>query len=113
MSGLGFVNEYRSELAVAALHANIRHETVVQRDGTPRRLDVRELVPGDVVSLSVGDLVPADVRLIEVSQLECDEGVLTGESMSAAKAVAPTSSDSAVDLPSCAFMGTVVHHGSG
>jgi Mg2+-importing ATPase len=109
---IGIVNEYRSELAVAALHANIRHETVVQRDGTPRRLDVRELVPGDVVSLSVGDLVPADVRLIEVSQLECDEGVLTGESMPAAKAVTPTSSDSAVDLPSCAFMGTVVHHGS-
>ena len=111
--GLGFVNEYRSELAVAALHANIRHETVVRRDGTPRRLDVRELVPGDVVSLSVGDLVPADVRLMEVSQLECDEGVLTGESMSAAKTVEPTSSDSAVDLPSCAFMGTVVHQGSG
>jgi len=110
--GLGFVNEYRSELAVAALHANIRHETVVRRDGTARRLDVRDLVPGDVVSLSVGDLVPADVRLMEVSQLECDEGVLTGESMPAAKAVAPTSSDSAVDLPSCAFMGTVVHHGS-
>ena len=110
--GLGFVNEYRSELAVAALHANIRHETVVSATAHHERLDVRELVPGDVVSLSVGDLVPADVRLIEASQLECDEGVLTGESMSAAKSVAPTSSDSAVDLPSCAFMGTVVHQGS-
>ena len=71
--GLGFVNEYRSEAAVAALHANIRHEALVWRDGTQVRLDVRDLVPGDVLMLRVGDLVPADVRLIETNELECDE----------------------------------------
>jgi len=111
--GLGFVNEYRSEVAVAALHADIRHDALVWRDGKERRLDVRELVPGDVIELRVGDLVPADVRLLEVHQLECDEAVLTGESASAAKSVAPSTTDSVVDLPSCAFMGTVVHQGSG
>ncbi len=111
--GLGFVNEYRSEVAVAALHANIRYQALAWRDGTERRVDVRDLVPGDLVALRVGDLVPADVRLVEVNQLECDEGVLTGESMAAAKTVEATVSDSAVDLPSCAFMGTVVHQGSG
>ena len=63
--------------------------------------------------LRVGDIVPADLRLFEANQLECDEAVLTGESMAAAKTVAPTRRDSAVDLPSCAFMGTVVHQGSG
>jgi Mg2+-importing ATPase len=111
--GLGFVNEYRSEVAVAALHANLHHETLVWRDGTQVRLDVRDLVPGDVVALQVGDLVPADVRLLEATQLECDEAVLTGESMAAVKTVAPSTTDSPVDLPSCAFMGTVVHQGSG
>ena len=111
--GLGFINEYRSEVAVAALHANLRHEALVWRDGTQQLLEARDLVPGDVLALRVGDLVPADVRLIEVNQLECDEAVLTGESVAAAKTVAPASSDSAVDLPSCAFMGTVVHQGSG
>jgi len=111
--GLGFVNEYRSEVAVAALHANVRYQASVWRDAAEQRADVRELVPGDVVALRVGDLVPADVRLVEVNQLECDEGVLTGESMAAPKTVEPTESDSAVDLPSCAFMGTVVHQGSG
>jgi P-type Mg2+ transporter len=111
--GLGFVNEYRSEVAVAALHANIRHEARVWRDGHERRLDVRDLVPGDVVALEVGDLVPADLRLVEANRLECDEAVLTGESMPAAKTVEPTASDSPVDLPSCAFMGTVVRQGSG
>ncbi|HEX2738419.1 MAG TPA: cation-transporting P-type ATPase, partial [Acidimicrobiia bacterium] len=115
--GLGFVNEYRSEQAVAALHANIRHEIVVWRDGEQQQLDVRALVPGDVIELHVGELVPADVRIVGASQLECDEAVLTGESMPAAKTVEPSAAnatgDSTVDLASCAFMGTVVHQGSG
>ena len=111
--GLGFVNEYRSEMAVAALHANIHHQTLATRDGTQQLLEVRDLVPGDVVALRVGDIVPADLRLLEANQLECDEAVLTGESMAAAKTVSPTTTDSATDLPACAFMGTVVHEGSG
>jgi Mg2+-importing ATPase len=112
--GLGFVNEYRSEVAVAALHAGIRHEALVWRDGGQQRLDVRDLVPGDVVALRVGDLVPADLRLLEADQLECDEAVLTGEPIPAVKTAAPVpAGDSTVDLPSCAFMGTVVHQGAG
>jgi Mg2+-importing ATPase len=112
--GLGFINEYRSEAAVAALHANIRHQALVWRDARQQRLDVRELVPGDVVALGVGDVVPADLRLLEANQLECDEAVLTGEAMPAIKSPAgDPAGDSTVDLPSCAFMGTVVHQGAG
>ena len=111
--GLGFVNEYRSERAVAALHANIRHEALVTRAGAERRVDVRELVPGDVVALRIGDVVPADVRVLSTAQLECDEAVLTGESIPSAKVSEPVAgSDSEVDLASCAFMGTIVHQGS-
>ncbi|HEX6507684.1 MAG TPA: magnesium-translocating P-type ATPase [Chloroflexota bacterium] len=110
---LGFVNEYRSEQAVAALHANIHHEAVVRRDGSERRVDVTELVPGDVVSLHIGDVIPADIRLLNVAQLECDEAVLTGESMPTVKQAGPDSQrNSDVDLPPCAFMGTIVHQGS-
>jgi P-type Mg2+ transporter len=112
--GLGFLNEYRSEVAVAALHAGIRHQALVWRDGSQQRLDVRDLVPGDVVALAVGDLVPADLRLLEANQLECDEAVLTGEPVPAVKTTDPAPpGDSAVDLPACAFMGTVVHQGAG
>ncbi len=111
--GLGFINEYRSEVAVAALHANVHHKVLVWRDGREQSLDVTELVPGDVVSLQAGSLIAADLRLIEAAELECDEAVLTGEPMPAAKTVLPTTSDSPVDLPSCAFMGTVIHGGSG
>ena len=112
--GLGFVNEYRSEVAVARLHDNIRHEALTWRDGVPRRVDVRELVPGDVIDLDVGDLVPADVRVVEAADLECDEAVLTGESIPAAKSAAVDTS-AAMDLypRTLAFMGTVVHQGSG
>ena len=112
--GLGFFNEFRSERAVAELHARIRHRAVALRDGQPQSVDVTELVPGDVVLLDVGDIVPADVRLLEVHAMECDEAVLTGEAMTAAKtATASAPSDAPLKLPSCAYMGTVVRAGTG
>ena len=112
--GLGFLNEYRAEKAVEELHARIRRQAVVERGGRLRQVDVTELVPGDIVLLRVGDIVPADVRLINASGLECDESILTGETTPAAKQSAPASETaSPLDLPSCAFMGTVVRAGSG
>jgi Mg2+-importing ATPase len=111
--GLGFLNEFRSEKAVEALHSQIRRTALVERDGQAQQIDIVELVPGDLVRLRVGDIVPADLRLLEANGLECDESVLTGESAAAAKTAAPGRGDSPLDLPSCAFMGTVVHSGDG
>ena len=111
--GLGFVNEYRAERASAALHSRVRHNALVRRDGRSARVDVNQLVPGDVIELSLGELVPADVRLLAVNSLECNESILTGESAPAEKSTtaAPpgTALTDAVDL---AFMGTVVSAGS-
>jgi len=112
--GLGFFNEYRSELAVEALHSQLRHTALAIRDGEPVAVDVTQLVPGDVVRLAVGDVVPADLRLLEAEGLECDEAVLTGESLPAEKRSSPVQApESSLDLPSCTFMGTVVRDGSG
>ena len=112
--GLGFVNEYRAEKAAEALHSQIHHETVVIRDGQPVTVDVTALVPGDLVGLRLGDIVPADIRLLQVTGLECDESVLTGESLPVDKdgAAVPAGTPLA-ELSGCALMGTVVNAGSG
>ncbi|HVV29356.1 MAG TPA: magnesium-translocating P-type ATPase [Mycobacteriales bacterium] len=112
--GLGFVNEYRAEKAAEALHSQIRHTTVVVRDGRPLTVDVTALVPGDVVRLRLGDIVPADLRLFAVSGLECDESVLTGESLPVGKSTGAVPAGTPLaELTGCALMGTVVHAGTG
>ncbi len=112
--GLSFFNEYRSEQAVEELHSEIQHLATVDREGATAEVAVTQLVPGDVVHLRVGDLVPADLRLLEVHELECDESVLTGESLSKTKtAEAQPPGDSPLDLRSCVFMGTLVSGGGG
>ena len=111
--GLGFVNEYRAERAAEALHSGIRHMVTAFRDGAPTSLEVTHLVPGDVVHLDVGAIVPADLRLLAASGLECDESILTGESVPAVKSPAPVAAGTPLaDLSSCLFMGTVVSEGS-
>ncbi len=111
--GLGFANEFRSERAVEALHDRIRHTALTLRDGRAVAVDVTELVPGDLVRLGMGDVVPADLRLLEADGLECDEAVLTGESLAEPKTAKPAKPSSPLELPSCALMGTVVHAGTG
>jgi Mg2+-importing ATPase len=112
--GLGFVNEYRAERAAEALHDQVRHQAVALRDGRPATVAVTELVLGDVVDLRLGDVVPADLRLLEVTGLECDEAVLTGESAAVAKGTEPVAPGSPLaELGCCALMGTVVHAGRG
>ena len=112
--GLGFVSEYRSARAVDALHSRLRHTSIAVRDGNEVVVDVTELVPGDLVRIGVGDVVPADLRLLEANELECDESVLTGEAAPAEKSAEPIAKpESPIDLPSAAFMGTVVRAGNG
>lgn len=112
--GLGFLNEYRAEQAAAALHSRMRHRAVVLRDGHFVPVDVTKLVPGDVIRLTLGEAVPADVRLIEATGLECNESILTGESLGSDKSPQPVAADT--DLADCsdlAFMGTIVSAGEG
>jgi Mg2+-importing ATPase len=111
--GLGFFNEYRSAQVVAELDHRLRRTAVALRDGRPVVVDTAALVPGDVIALRLGDIVPADVRLLDAQGLECDEGILTGEGVPAAKDAAPAATSSApLELPSVAFSGTTVRAGS-
>jgi Mg2+-importing ATPase len=56
--GLGFLNEYRAERATEALHSQVTHTAVVQRDGARCKVDVITLVPGDIVHLALGESCP-------------------------------------------------------
>jgi Mg2+-importing ATPase len=112
--GLGFVNEYRAERASAALHSAVHHTAVVRRDGRFDKVDVNELVPGDVIRLALGEAVPADVRLIDVNGLECNESILSGESAASEKSLQPANVVAGLtDSTDLAFMGTIVSAGDG
>src|SRR5207244_3625604 len=76
-------------------------------------LPVRDLVPGDVIRIGLGNIVPADARVLEASDLETDEGVLTGESAAVEKSVDPVPTKASLaELSDCLLMGTVVHAGA-
>src|SRR6478609_102799 len=112
--GLGFVNEYRAERASAALHSAVHHSALACRDGRFVKVDVNDLVPGDVIRLTLGEAVPADVRLIEVNGLECNESILSGESAASEKALQSVNATAGLaDSTDLAFMGTVVSAGDG
>ncbi|WP_293238515.1 magnesium-translocating P-type ATPase [Mycolicibacterium sp.] len=111
---LGFVNEYRAERATAALHSRVHHNVLARRDGHFVKIDVAELVVGDVIRLALGEAVPADVRLIEVTGLECNESILSGESTAAEKWPQTVKTAGALsDSTDLAFMGTIVSAGEG
>nr|WP_221218463.1 MULTISPECIES: magnesium-translocating P-type ATPase [unclassified Mycolicibacterium] len=112
--GLGFTNEYRAERTAARLHSSLRHSAVALRDGHWVRVDVTTLVPGDVIELGLGEVVPADVKLLAATGLECNESILTGESVPVEKLCTPVHSDiSIADRADLALMGTVVTAGEG
>lgn len=77
---LAFLQERRAQRAVALLHAALVVHAKVLRDGAWTTLASRELVPGDVVRLVVGDVVPADTQL-GTGNVQIDQAVLTGESV--------------------------------
>jgi Ca2+-transporting ATPase len=112
---LGFIEEYRSERALAALKRMAAPTATVLRDGIEREVPARELVPGDVVILATGDRVPADMRLLEAFNLATQEASLTGESTPVEKITGIIDAkDAAVgDRTNLVYTGTSVTYGRG
>ena len=75
-----FIQERHAEQAVEALSAYLPITVRAIREGTPKRVEVRELVPGDVIVIEEGERVSADARLLSGS-VEMDLSTLTGESL--------------------------------
>jgi H+-transporting ATPase len=82
---VGFWEERQASNAIAALKAKLAINARVKRDGKWITPAARELVPGDVIRLRLGDIVPADARLLEGDPVQVDESALTGESLPATR----------------------------
>ena len=79
-AALGFVQEGRAQATLAVLKSRLALTATVRRNGAWTNLPAAELVPGDIVKLSLGAVVAADVRLTEGS-VQIDQSMLTGESV--------------------------------
>ncbi len=92
---VGFWEEFQAGNTIAALKARLAPEARVRRDGRWKTIPARELVPGDLIRLRLGEIVPADARLLDGDPVSVDQSALTGES-----------------LPVTAESGTAVYSGS-
>ncbi|KAG7997243.1 hypothetical protein I3843_01G202300 [Carya illinoinensis] len=84
-STISFIEENNAGNAAAALMARLAPKTKVLRDGEWQEQDAAVLVPGDIISIKLGDIIPADARLLEGDPLKIDQSALTGESLPVTK----------------------------
>ncbi|KAK9807547.1 hypothetical protein WJX72_002231 [[Myrmecia] bisecta] len=114
---VGVITETNAEKAIEELKAYEADTATVLRDGRLSVIPASELVPGDIIEISVGAKVPADLRLVEVlsNTFRVDQSILTGESGSVEKCTEPTRNRKAVyqDKTCMLFSGTVVSAGRG
>uniref|UniRef100_A0A8D0SAC7 Calcium-transporting ATPase n=1 Tax=Sus scrofa TaxID=9823 RepID=A0A8D0SAC7_PIG len=109
---VAFIQEYRSEKSLEELTKLVPPECNCIREGKLQHLLARDLVPGDIVSLSIGDRIPADIRLTEVTDLLVDESSFTGEAEPSSKTDTPlTGGGDLTTLSNIVFMGTLVQCG--
>jgi H+-transporting ATPase len=80
-AAVGFWEEFQAGNAIAALKSKLALQARVKRDGEWKTLPTRELVPGDLIRLRLGDIIPADSRLLDGGPVEVDQSALTGESL--------------------------------
>ncbi|MEM2924437.1 MAG: calcium-translocating P-type ATPase, SERCA-type [Methanocellales archaeon] len=111
---MGYIQEARAEKAMEALKRLTSPKAKVLRDGVEKVIDVKEVVPGDILLLEEGDRIPADGRILESHNLEVDESMLTGESTTVRKeAVSLAGKVPIADQVNMVFMGTIITRGRG
>ncbi len=80
-AGLDLMQEHRAFNALKTLKAKMDQQATVLRESVFSRVSSRELVPGDIIKLRIGDIIPADVQLLSGDYLLIDQSALTGESL--------------------------------
>ena len=86
---IDFFQEYRAGRAVELLKEKISTTATVIREGVLGEVNLSDLVPGDIITLSAGDIVPADARVIVAKDFFVDQSALTGESYPVEKTALP------------------------
>lgn len=114
---LRFVQELKSSTATHALMQMVTNTCSTKRMGEGFcEIDIKQLVPGDIVHLTAGDMIPADIRIIESKDLFVSQSSLSGESEPIEKfSSAETDKDTSMnilDLRNICFMGSTVISGS-
>lgn len=113
---VGVIQETNAEKAIDALREYSPDEALVLRSSRLVRIPASELVPGDIVSVHVGDRIPADCRILSFSSssFRVDQAMLTGESMSVGKTESTVNDPTAVkqDMINMLFSGTTVVNGA-
>jgi len=111
---LRLIQETKADNAAAKLKAMIKVTATALRDGGPKEIPLKELVPGDVVKLSAGDMIPGDVRLLSAKDLFIIQATLTGESLPVEKTDArdPRTNVSSIEHTNLCFLGTSVESGA-
>ncbi|KAJ2723990.1 hypothetical protein GGI07_002277 [Coemansia sp. Benny D115] len=84
-SCIGFYEERGAGKAVEALMAALAPQCKVKRNGAWETKEAACLVPGDIISLGIGDVVPADARMVVSNNVKIDQAALTGESLPVGK----------------------------
>lgn len=111
-----FFQEFRSNRAAEKLKSMVKTTaTVIRSDTGKKEIEIKELVPGDIVLLSAGDMIPADCRIVQSKDLFVSESILTGESLPVEKRERVpdgAESKSVLELDNLCFMGTNVVSGS-
>lgn len=113
MASIGLIQELKAEKAMRALQELSAHRSKVKRNGKWEMIPSEELVPGDEISLEMGDKVPADARLIEAKNLKINESMLNGESMPSEKQIDQLEPGTYAlsDRSNLVYMGTIVVSG--
>ncbi|PPQ68498.1 hypothetical protein CVT26_003437 [Gymnopilus dilepis] len=115
-AAVGVIQESSAEKAIDALKEYSPDEAKALRCGQVKRIHASDLVPGDIISVAVGDKIPADCRLLAVSSssFRVDQAILTGESTSVHKGVDVVLDPKAVkqDMINILFSGTTVVNGN-
>ncbi len=77
--------ESKALSALSVLKQKLAKKATVLRDGVFKSIDAKELVPGDIIKIKIGEILPADVKLIEGDYIQIDQAALTGESLPVTK----------------------------